>query len=154
MIFLGLGVFDAGYYAQIQAKLLTATHQSVRYQSETYTRDLVGLRYNLKLNHFVSVASELNVGYEHHYDSKLYARSYAVTIPEFGIQTNQDYINVKMLWTPAKYFVKLSREPKFTTHLFRAEPSVSIGIFINLEHTLWIPKPVNVNYLNKKKKLP
>ena len=154
MIFLGLGVFDAGYYAQIQSTIFTATHQSVRYQTETYTRDLIGVRVEYKINKFISTVSELNLGYEHHYDSKLYARSYAVTIPEIGIQTNQDYINVKVLWTPAKYFVKLSREPRFTTQLFRAEPSVSIGIFINLEHTLWIPKPINVNYLGKKKKLP
>ena len=154
MIFLGLGVFDAGYYAQLQSTLFTATHQIVKYQAETYTRDLFGIRVEYKINKFISTVSELNLGYEHHYDSKLYARSYAVTIPEFGIQSNQDYINVKLLWTPAKYFVKLSRETKFNTHLFRVEPSVSIGIYLNLEHTLWIPRPVNVNYLatNKQKK--
>lgn len=148
--FLGLGVFDAGYYAQLQVKNASLTHQVVRYKEETYTRDMLGFSQAVKINRFISVTPSLSGGYEYHYESNHYAKSYFVAIPEVGITSNHDYISTKIMWTPAKYFVKLSREKNFRSSLFRVEPSVSIGVSVNLNHTLWIPKPLNTNHLRKK----
>lgn len=143
MLLFGLGLFDAGYLAQMQYKQYSLTHEIVKYKDETYSRDSLGVQYSKPLSRWVSGVAVARAGYEHHYDSKLYGKAYLFGVPEIGIQSRHDYVAVKILWSPFKYFYKVSDDSKYAKQSFRVQPSVSFTVSLNLEHSLWIPNSVN-----------
>ena len=143
MLFAGIGVSDAGYLASVQYHRYSLTHEIASYKQESYTRDTLGIEYSRRIMPWVNGVAGARSGYEHHYESSLYARSYLVLIPEVGIRTRHDYINLKLMWSPAKLFKKISNEEKFPSFNFRFQPSITFTVNVNLQHSLWIPSSIN-----------
>jgi hypothetical protein len=145
----GVGVTDSSVYAQAYQGRYSLTHEVVAYKSERYSRDTLGVSYQKKTSKWLSILLQARSGYEHHYDSALYAKSYLISVPEIGIRTNHTYVSAIAAWSPAKYFYKLSDESGFSRSHLRFQPTVSFTILVNLDHSLWIPKLVSKETLSE-----
>lgn len=142
-MFIGLGVTDSGYAAELLQGRYSLTHEVSSYRGESFTTDGGGVEYSGVVSRWVSVAGRARIGYEHHYRSEYYATSYVVLQPEAILRSRHDVVAVQLAWTPVKGFYRLTRQGRFDDRGVRVQPSVSLSVLVNLDYSVYTPSVLN-----------
>lgn len=136
----GLGLVDDGYAMSLHNKAYFLVHEQKRWRDEQFSVDSLGYSLKLPLTKMVAFTSHVKLGYEHHYRSEHYARSYVASSAGFGVETTHNLVRFAFSVEPGKYFYKLSDEQGFSRHSFRVAPSATVSVLFNISDTLFVPK--------------
>lgn len=140
-MFFGLGLVDDGYALSLHHKSVFLVHEQKQWRGEQFSVDSLGYSLKIPVTKMVRFTSHLKLGYEHHYRSEHYARSYLASSAGFGVETTHNLVRFAFSVEPGKYFFKLSGEQGFPKHSFRVAPSATVSVLFNISDTIFVPKP-------------
>ena len=136
----GLGLVDDGYALSLHQKSYFLVHEQKSWRGEQFSVDSLGYSLKLPMSKMVSFTAHAKMGYEHHYRSEHYARSYVASSAGFGVETTHNLVRFAFHVEPGKYFYKLSAERDFPKQSFRMAPSATVSILFNISDTIFVPK--------------
>lgn len=115
--------------------VVVATRETF-FRDESFSTSAAGVTITDPCTLKLKCGVKLLAGYENHYRSKYYAESYAVMEPSLSLEFfSKTPFSGMVLWTPGKFFHRMSPESEFRQNGFRNESTFAFSVRYDLQST-------------------